>query len=162
MQEKEIVESLRSLHDLSKTINSSLRPTEVADMICEKTAGLMHSDKVLLLLLDREKSILTVYKHLGFADDEFPVLKFHDVRSFEHCLVHKGMVISMAEVLAGQEQEKIRQAMPFLFEMFFAPLEVKGEAYGLLGVSGAPHEFSSIELEIFCSIGQKNDREYVQ
>lgn len=155
MQGKEIVESLRSLHDLSKAINSSLHPTEVADMICHKTAGLMQSDKVLLLLLDKEKSILSVHNHLGFEDDELPVLKFHDIRSFEHCLVHKGTVISMTEVLAGQEQGKIRQAMPFLFDMFFAPLEVKGEVSGLLGVSGEPHEFSIIELEIFCSIGSQ-------
>ncbi len=39
--------------------------------------------------------------------------------------------------------------------MLFAPLEVQGETYGLLGVAGRSESFSQIELEIFCCIGSQ-------
>lgn len=39
--------------------------------------------------------------------------------------------------------------------MFFAPLEIQGQAYGLIGVVGREQDFSNIELEIFCSLGSQ-------
>lgn len=58
MDERQIIESLRNLHDLSKAINSSLRLEVVVDMICSRTVRLMQADRVLLLILDKEKSTL--------------------------------------------------------------------------------------------------------
>ena len=155
MVEKEIVDSLRNLHDLTKAINSSLRIEDVMEMICSKTASLMKADKVLLLVLDEKVSTLTIYNKLGFIDSDIPIRKFHNIQSFDHCIVHKGTVIFMDEVLAVDQHQSLRQAMPFLFDMFFAPLEIQGEAYGLLGVNGEPHEFSLVELETFCSLGSQ-------
>ncbi len=155
MVEKEIVDSLKNLHDLSKAINSSLRIEEVMEMICSKTASLMKADKVLLLVLDEKKSFLTIHSELGFKDNELPVKQFHNIQSFDHCIVHKGTVITMDEVLVADEHQSLRHVMPFLFDMFFAPLEIQGEAYGLLGVNGNPHKFSLVELEIFCSLGSQ-------
>lgn len=155
MVEKEIIDSLRNLHDLTKAINSSLRIEDVVEMICSNTASLMKADKVLLLVLDEKKSILTIHSKLGFIDSDLPVKQFHNIQSFNHCIVHKGTVITMNEVLAADEHQNLRQIMSFLFDMFFAPLEIQGEAYGLLGVNGEPHEFSLVELEIFCSLGSQ-------
>ena len=155
MDKKEIVDSLRNLHDLSKAINSSLRIEEVMEIICSKTARLMKADKVLLLVLDEKKSTLTINNKLGFIDSDLPVKQFHNIQSFDHCIVHKGTVITMDEVLAADQHQSLRQTMPFLFDMFFAPLEIQGGPYGLLGVNGEPHEFSPAELEIFCSLGSQ-------
>lgn len=155
MDEKQIIESLRNLHDLSKAINSSLDIEEVMDMICRKTAYLMKADKVLLLVLDAQKSVLTIHSTFGFADSDIPIKRFQNIQSFDHCIVHKGTVITMDEVVAPEDQQSLRQSMPFLFDMFFAPLEILGEPYGLLGVNGEPHEFSTVELEIFCSLGSQ-------
>ncbi len=155
MDEKEIIDSLRNLHDLSKAINSSLRIEEVVDIICTKTARLMKADKVLLLILDENKSNLTIHSKLGFTDSDLLVKQFHNIQPFDHCIVHKGTVITMDEVLVADEHQSLRRAMPFLFDMFFAPLEIQGEAYGLLGVNGKPHKFSPVELEIFCSLGSQ-------
>lgn len=155
MNEKEIVDSLRNLHDLSKAINSSLHIEKVMEMICSKTASLMKADKVLLLVLDEKKSTLTIHNKLGFIDSDIPVKQFHNIRSFDHCIVHKGTVITMDEVLAEDQHQDLRDAMPFLFDMFFAPLEIQGKAYGLLGVNGVLHELTLVELEIFCSLGSQ-------
>jgi transcriptional regulator with GAF, ATPase, and Fis domain len=142
MDGNEIINSLRNLHDLSKAINSSLRIDEVVAMICDKTARLMKADKVLLLVLDESKSILTIHSKLGFIDSDLPVKQFYNFQSFDHCIAHKGTVISMDEVMAAGEHQSLRTAMPFLFDMFFAPLEIQGGAYGLLGINGEPHKFS--------------------
>lgn len=155
MNDKRVIESLRNLHDLSKAINSSLRIGDVVDMICNKTLLLMNADRVLLLILDEMKTTLTVFKTLGIPDSDLPVEKFYNIRSFDHCIVHKGTVITMDEVVAPEDQQNLRQSMPFLFNMFFAPLEIQGRAYGLLGVNGKQREFSPVELEIFCSLGSQ-------
>jgi putative nucleotidyltransferase with HDIG domain len=153
MNDNRIVESLRNLHDLAKAINSSLRIEDVVDMVCSKTARLMDADRV--MILDKKKTILTIHSTLGFTDNDLPVRQFNNVQSFDHCIVHKGTVITMDEVVAPEDQQSLRQSMPFLFDMFFAPLEILGEPYGLLGVNGEPHEFSTVELEIFCSLGSQ-------
>jgi putative nucleotidyltransferase with HDIG domain len=155
MNDNRIVESLRNLHDLAKAINSSLRIEDVVDMVCSKTARLMDADRVMILILDKKKTILTIHSTLGFTDNDLPVRQFNNVQSFDHCIVHKGTVITMDEVVAPEDQQSLRQSMPFLFDMFFAPLEILGEPYGLLGVNGEPHEFSTVELEIFCSLGSQ-------
>jgi len=156
LKEKELVDSLRNLHDLAKAVNSTLDIHEVVKMVLGRTAKLMHSPRVLLLLLDKGTSTLAVHDSLGFADGELPVRRFHDNRPFDHCIVHKGTVITLAEVLSPADRQALRETMPSLFEMFFAPHEIQSEAYGLLGVSGAAHEFSMIELEIFCSLASQS------
>ncbi|MCB2181283.1 MAG: HD domain-containing protein [Desulfobulbaceae bacterium] len=155
MDEAKIIDSLKSLHDLSKAINSTLNLGEVEEMVLAKTAKLMQAEKVLILLLDETKTILTLHRSQGFDQVEMPVKEFHDIRSFDHCIVHKGAVITLNEVLAYDDLRFQRRQMPFLSDMVFAPLEIKGEAYGLLGISGNTHEFSSVELEIFCSLGSQ-------
>ncbi len=115
----------------------------------------MKADKVLLLILDENRSTLTINSELGFGDNEIPVKTFYNIQSFDHCIVHKGKVITIDEVLAEDQHQSLRQVMPFLFEMFFAPLEIQGKAYGLLGINGEPHEFTTVELEIFCSLGSQ-------
>lgn len=155
MNDKRIIESLRNLHDLSKAINSSLRIEDVVDMVCSKTARLMDADRVMLLILDKKKTILKIHSTLGFTDNDLPVRQFNNIKSFDHCIVHKGTVITMDELVAPDDQQNLRQLMPFLFDMFFAPLEIQGNAYGLLGVNGKQREFSPVELEIFCSLGSQ-------
>jgi len=151
----EIIESLRSLHDLLKTINSSLDTNEVMELILEKTACLMRARRVLLLRLDPSNAELFVYRAHGFREEELRVQRFSGVRSFDHCLVHKGTVIHFAELLTKEDYEKAVAALPALVTMFFAPLEIQGKAYGLLGVSGGHQDFSEIELEIFCSLASQ-------
>lgn len=56
-----IVESLRNLHDLSKAINSTINVNEVVQIILKKTSKLMHSQKVIIFLLDKPAASLTVY-----------------------------------------------------------------------------------------------------
>lgn len=155
MDEKKIIDSLRNLHDLSKAINSTLVIGEVVEMVLEKTAQLMRAEKVLILWLDRRKNILNVHSSRGFLDEELKVGQFHNVGSFDHCIVHKGTVISLKEILPEKNHEEYLKTMPFLSDMVFAPLEIKGEAVGLLGVSDRRSEFSQVDLEIFCSLGSQ-------
>lgn len=151
----EIVASLRSLHDLLKAINSTLDTNEVVELILKKTASLMRAQRVLLLRLDPSYTELFVYRAHGFGKEELRVRRFSGVRSFDHCIVHKGTVIHFAELLAKDAYEKAIAAVPALAGMFFAPLEIQGKAYGLLGVSGGHQDFSEIELEIFCSLASQ-------
>lgn len=155
MNKAKLIDSLRSLHELSKAINSTLNIDEVEEMILEKTVQLMQAKKVLLLLLDETKTILTLQKSQGLDKKELKVTQFNNIRPFDHCIVHKGTVITMDEVLRPDDLKFQRRQMPFLSDMVFAPLEIKGEAYGLLGISGDAHEFSIVELEIFCSLGSQ-------
>ncbi len=152
MDEKQIISSLRTLHDLSKTIDSTLDIETVIRIILEKTSSVMGESRVLLFLLDRKKRVLTVRSFIGFKGEDLPLRSFGNVRSFEHCLVRKGAVINLREVLPGEEYWRAVSFMPFLAEMLFAPLEVRGEGYGLLGVAGSGRELSEIELEMFCAI----------
>ena len=73
MNKKEVIDSLRSLHDLSKAINSTLNVEEVVEMIEEKTASLMRTNRVLILLLDRTKKVLSLHSAFGFDEEEVPV-----------------------------------------------------------------------------------------
>lgn len=155
MDKKEVIESLRTLHDLSKAINSTLDVEGVVGTVLEKTSSLMGAARVLLLLLDRKEKALTIRSSLGFREGDLPLKRFHNVGSFEHCIVKKGTVINMREVLSGEDYWKSKSLMPFLEEMVFAPLEIKGEAYGLLGISGGRRDFSEIDLEIFCALGSQ-------
>jgi putative nucleotidyltransferase with HDIG domain len=148
----EIISSLRSLHDLLKAINSTLDINEVVELILERTASLMRSRRVLLLRLDPSHTELLVYRARGFLEKELGLRRFAGVRSFDHCLVHKGTVIHFEELLEKGDYEKAVAAVPALAKMFFAPLEIQGKAYGLLGVSGGRQDFSEIELEIFCAL----------
>ncbi|GAB4336733.1 MAG: HD domain-containing protein [Desulfobulbaceae bacterium] len=155
MKEERIVQSLRVLHDVSKAINSTLDITEVEEMILERTSALMQSSQVLILLLDESKKNLILHRQKGMDGMVEGRTCFQDIRPFDHCIVHKGTVITLAEVLSPEDMERYGERMAFLFDMFFAPLEIRGEAYGLIGISGKPHEFSVVELEIFCSLGSQ-------
>ncbi|MFQ5466291.1 MAG: HD domain-containing phosphohydrolase, partial [Thermodesulfobacteriota bacterium] len=152
---KEVIDALRALHDLSKAINSTLDIDEVVEIIMDKTSRVLDRDRVLILLLDRDRNVLSVYGSRGFEAGELPLKHFHDVGSFDHCIVHKGSVITMEELLSADEYRGYAAAMPLLSEMVFAPLEKKGEAYGLLGVTGREREFTEIELEMFCALGSQ-------
>lgn len=155
MNKKEVIDSLRSLHDLSKAINSTLNVEEVVEMIEEKTASLMRTNRVLILLLDRTKKVLNLHSAFGFDEEEVPVKNFYNIKPFDHCIVHKGMVITMEEILPEDDYREYTASMPFLSDMVFAPLEIKGEAYGLLGISDRKRKYSAIELEIFCALGSQ-------
>ena len=74
MDEARVIDSLRSLHDVSKAINSSLDIEEVENIIMERTAGLMQATKVLLLLLDKTKTILTIHESKGHSHRPSPYL----------------------------------------------------------------------------------------
>lgn len=150
-----IINSIRTLHDLSKAINSTLDIDRVEEMILGKTSRLMGSAKVLILLLGEDKKTLSIHNTFGFEPSELPSGPFENIHSFDHCIVHKGSVITLEEVLSQGDRSLLQSTYPRLLEMFFAPLEIQGEAYGLLGVAGNPKNFSAIELEIFCSIGSQ-------
>jgi putative nucleotidyltransferase with HDIG domain len=153
MDEARIKDLLRSFHDVSKAINSTLNPSEVEDVILDRTARLMHASKVLILLLDESKKVLTLHRSHGLDQKEQQVKSFHNIKPFGHCLVRKGTFITIDEVLSDKDLRLQRQHTPFICEMVFAPLEIKSEACGLLGVSSDANEFSSFDLEIFCSLG---------
>lgn len=155
MKKDEVIDSLRVLHDLSKTINSTLNIDEVVDGITEKTAAVTGCDKVLILLLNRDENILRLYSSRGFAEGEVLPKEIDNVLSFDHCLVHKGTVISLREIVSGEDYYRYIKGSPFLADMVFAPLEIKGEASGLLGVVDDRESFSDIELEIFCALGSQ-------
>lgn len=159
MNEKNLVDSLRSLHDLSKAINSTLKVDEVVEMILRETALMMKSEKVIILLLEGEKSFLRalrVHGAFGFDEGELTRKIISDVRPFDHCIVHKGAVITLAEILVEADYQALIAATPALADMVFAPLEIKGEAYGLLGILDHIRAFSEMELEIFCSMASQS------
>jgi len=153
---KEVIEPLRTLHDLSKAINSTLDIEEVVEMVQEKTSSLMGSDRVLILLLDRHKGALKVYSAYGFEEGELWVKWFRDVRPFDHCIVQKGTVITLEEIVPEDDYKELVYVTPVLADMVFAPLEIKGEAYGLIGVMGDRRSFTAVELEIFCALGSQS------
>jgi len=155
MNKKEVIDALRILHDLSKAVNSTLDIDEVVEIIMDKTSRVLARERVLILVLDRDRHVLNVYGSRGFKAGELPLKHFHDVGSFDRCLVHKGAVITMEEILSADEYRGCVAAMPLLAEMVFAPLEKKGEAYGLLGVNGRERGLTEIELEMFCALGSQ-------
>lgn len=155
MDEKRIIDSLRSFHDLSKAINSTLDIDRVVAMVLEKTAQLMKAEKVLILCLDRQERMLNVHAVYGFDSEEMGLKQFHNVGSFDYCIVHRGMVISLKEILPDNACKEYMNRVPFLFNMVFAPLEIDGEAVGLLGVSDERRGFTQVEREIFCSLGSQ-------
>ncbi len=155
MENKEVIDSLRSLHDLSKAINSTLDINEVVELVMEKTGALMGSERVLVLLLNKEDGSLEKYSAIGFGAEEMPIEKIKNVKNFDHCIVHKGTVISLADMVFEDEYKELIHSTPILSSMVFAPLEIKGEAYGLLGVKDSGRDFSLMELEIFCSLGSQ-------
>lgn len=152
---KIVTQSIRTLHDLSKAINSTLDISRVEAMLLRKTSQLMGSPKVLILLLDEQKQSLTVHNHIGFDPERLLLKKIDNVQPFDHCIVQKGRVITLEELITKPDKQLLQRDCPQLLEMFFAPLEVQGETYGLLGVVGRGENFSQIELEIFCSIGSQ-------
>ncbi len=154
MNAQEIISSLRMLHNLSKALNSTLNVDEVMAMIFRHSKTLMHSKKVVVFLLSSPRT-LTLHQYDGFEPLDFPRKEFHNIASFDHCIVHKGTVISLTEVLSPQDVIFLQKHNSPLLRMFFAPLEIQGAAYGLLGVEKAAHDFSEIELEIFCSLGSQ-------
>ena len=155
MKENEIIESLRSFHDISKAINSTLDIDEVMKLILDKTSVLMTTDKVLILLLDRDKMVLSIYRSLGFDEDELKVRSFRDVRLFDHCIVRRGKALDIEDVIQEKDYRELPNAMPVLLNMFFAPLEIKGNVLGLLGVLDNKENVSEINLEVFCALGSQ-------
>lgn len=155
MDQSEIIDSLRCLHDLSKTMNSSLSPADVEAAILDKTAELMGSERVVILLLDGPNNALAVHRARGFDESQVKGLRFENIRSFDHCIVHKGTVITMRDVLSDADLRYCQSAAQPLLEMVFAPLEIKGAAYGLLGASGAADDISPIDLEMFCLLASQ-------
>lgn len=155
MNKSEVIDSLRSLHDLSKAINSTLDIDEVVEEVLLKTSALMDSEEVMIALLENEKRVLTVHSYLSPGSREPQVKVFDRVKSFDHCLVHKGRVITMKEIVPKEDYDLYIEKMPQLADMVFAPLEIKGEAYGLIGILNGKKKFSTMKLEIFCSLGSQ-------
>ena len=156
MKKTEVIDSLRSLHDLSKAINSTLDVDEVVEQILNMTSALMKSGKVIILLLERKEKVLSLYRSIGLDEGEDSFKDIRNVRSFDHCIVRKGRVIEASELVAPGEYEGLLAETPLLSKMVFAPLEIKGRAYGLLGVENGNKNFSRVELEIFCSLGSQS------
>lgn len=155
MNDADIVDSLRSFHALSKAINSSLNIAEVERIILDTTSKLMKAQQVVIFLLDESKTSLRLHCSMGLGDSQ---VKFRDLKiahPFDHCLVHKGTVITLRDILSDVDLNHTHDRMPHLLGMFFAPLEVQGAAYGLLGVPGMARNVSAVELEIFCSLGSQ-------
>lgn len=154
---EKILDTLSGLHGFSKAINSTLNLEEVEALILERTARLMQARKVLILLLDETKTTLTPHRSHGLdqAEVEIQVKRFHNLKAFDHCLVHKGTVMTIDDVLTDEDLHLQRQRMPFLSDMVFVPLEIEGEACGLLGISRDFPECSTFELEIFYSMGSQ-------
>src|SRR4030067_461499 len=155
MKENEIIDSLRSFHDISKAINSSLDIDEVMKLILDKTSILMTTDKVLILLLDRDKMVLSIYKSLGFDEDELKVKSFRDVRLFDHCIVRRGKVLGIEDVIQEKDYRELSNVMPVFLHMVFVPLGIKGHVLGLLGVLDNKEGISEIKLEVFCALGSQ-------
>ncbi len=155
MEIEKIFDSLRGLHDFSKAINSTLNLGEVEEMVLERTARLMNARKVLIILLDETQTSLALHRSQGLDQRELQTTIYLNIKAFDHCINHKGTVITMNVILTDSDLQLQRQQMPFLSDMVFAPLEIKGEASGLLGISGYSKEFSSFELEMFCSLASQ-------
>ena len=155
MELEKVFDSLRGLHDFSKAINSTLNLGEVEELVMERTARLMDVRKVLILLLDETKTTLALHRSQGLDPIELQATIYSNIKAFDHCINNKGTVITINEVLTENDLQLQRQQMPFLSDMVFAPLEIKGEASGLLGISRYSQEFSSFELEMFCSIASQ-------
>ncbi|VAV85011.1 Metal dependent phosphohydrolase, HD region [hydrothermal vent metagenome] len=147
-----VIDSIRSLHDLTKAINSTLDIKEVVEVIMKQASTLMKAERVVVLTLDSAKKDLSVYNSLGFADDKPQVALLRNTIAFDRCIVHKGRVIEMKELIPEDDYNELLCAAPELSDMVFAPLEIRGEAYGLLGVSDKKKNFSEMELEIFCAL----------
>jgi len=60
MDNSDVIENLRTLHDISKAMNSTLDMDDVVETIMEKTSALMGSGRALLLLLDKSNGTLRV------------------------------------------------------------------------------------------------------
>lgn len=155
MNSESVILSIRTLHDVSKAINSALDVSLVEEMILRKTSLLMGADKVLILLLDKDKDALSIHSSRGFEPSELPQRRFENIRSFDHCIVHKGSVITLEEVLSTEDLLMLEHDWPHLFGMIFSPLEIRGEAYGLLGTVGDAKSYSEVDLEIFCSLSSQ-------
>ena len=153
---KEVIDSIRSLHDISKAINSSLEIEEVVEVVLEKTSELMGTGKVLLLLFDRSAGVLSVHSSLGFGEGELGTESFSNVAQFDHCIVRRGSVITLKELLPGDYYAKIVARAPVIDDMLFAPLEIKGEVSGLLGILDRRRSLSQIELEMFCALASQS------
>ncbi len=151
-----IIDSIRSLHDLTKAINSSLDIKEVVEIIMKKASALMEAERVIILTLDSAKKDLSVYNSLGFTQEQLQVARLRNIIAFDSCIVRKGTVIEMKELLPEDDYNTLLAAMPALSDMVFAPLEIRGEAYGLLGVSNKGKGFSKMELEIFCALASQS------
>ena len=152
----DITDALRTLHDLSKALNSTLDIGEVEEVIMEKTSKVMATDKVLLLLLDSGGRGLVVHGSRGFDGEELRSDLLCSVGVFDHCIVHKGSVITLDEIMPRADYSRLVAAAPVLAEMVFSPLEIKGRASGLLGIRDGRRRFSEVELEIFCSLGSQS------
>ncbi len=155
MDKKDIEEPLRTFHDLAKAINSTLDARKVVELILEKTGELLGAERVVILVLDRKRKVLRLSGHRGFGPYGPGFRELHVARSFDHCIVQRGTVITLKEILSPGDTERLGQRAPGVLDMIFAPLEVKGEAYGLLGVSDSHKRFSPTELEIFCALGSQ-------
>ena len=156
MKKDEVIASIRSLHDLSKAINSTLDIEEVVGMVMEKTIALMRSDKVVIYMLDSESGALTLRNLLGFQEGDKPPVKIQGVGDFDHCLVRRGLVLRIEDIVSGSDLEESVFVSQSLAGFIFAPLEVKGELTGLIGVMSEQLTFSELELEIFCALGSQS------
>jgi len=152
----EAVIALRMFHDLSKAINSTLDIEEVVVMVLKKAMAVMGSERALLLLLERRKGALIVHSSMGFKEGELSVKRILGVKAFDHCIVRKGEVITLGEIVPEDDYVELVSAMPFFDNMVFAPLEIRGEAYGLIGVMGMKGGFSKVELETFCALASQS------
>lgn len=155
-KDREVIASLRTLHDLTKAVNSSLERDEVENMVLENTARLIGSARVVLLLIDKDKGGLRLHRAHGFEVEDPGALWLRHVSPFEQCIVQRGRVIRLKEILSTKDYACLVRKMPFFERMVFAPLEVRGEATGLMGVISKGGTFSEIQREIFCALASQS------
>ncbi|WP_136798473.1 hypothetical protein [Desulfosediminicola ganghwensis] len=109
---KIVTQSIRTLHDLSKAINSTLDISRVEEMLLRKTSQLMGSPKVLILLLDEHKQSLSVHNYIGFDHEELLLTRIDNIQPFDHCIVHKGSVIILEELITKPGKQLLQRDCP--------------------------------------------------
>jgi PAS domain S-box-containing protein/putative nucleotidyltransferase with HDIG domain len=142
------VETIQTMHEIDRSILSSLKPGEILEIAASMVARLIYCERAGIHLVDRERGCFALSAGFGVEDAaKGSLIPFGDTMAAEAVrTLTPGYAANLGDDASARPAEKALRDEGFL-SVIMVPLVVKGEAVAILSLAARrPAAFTSEDL----------------
>lgn len=142
------IETVQTMHEIDKSILSTLEPQEILETAARMVARLMPCDRVTVALVDREKKGFVYAGGFGItAVSKGGLVPFEDTSATEVAETHRAQFVSNLSETKGLRPLEEKLLNEGFLSHIRVPLTIKDEVVGVLNVGAKrPSAFSPEDL----------------